>query len=122
MSRNFAHRTLTFHLSLFVMFLFALNATSSFAQQAAAPMPTDISLRPPPGDDDYPIDPYSGPATLTVGPSAGNQFADLQAAIDAARPGDTILLEAGKTFTAVEASFTLRDKGSSTEWITIRSA
>jgi hypothetical protein len=44
---------------------------------------------------------------------------DLQAAINAAQPGDTILLEAGATFVG---NFTLPDKGPSTEYITIRSA
>ena len=52
-------------------------------------------------------------ATLTV-MAGGN----LQAAIDAARPGDTILLEAGATFTG---SYKLPAKGG-TAYITIRSA
>lgn len=52
-------------------------------------------------------------ATITV--SAGG---DLQAAIDAARPGDTILLAAGAVFTG---NYTLPVKGG-TSFITIRSA
>jgi hypothetical protein len=46
------------------------------------------------------------------------QFASLQAAIDAAVPGDTILLRAGETFVG---PFVLRRKASSSQWITIRS-
>lgn len=42
----------------------------------------------------------------------------LQQAIDAAQPGDTILLRAGETFTG---NFVLPDKGASTSYITIRS-
>src|SRR4051812_1610339 len=52
-------------------------------------------------------------ATLTV-----NAGGDLQAAINAARPGDTILLAAGATFTG---SFTLPAKNG-TSYITIRSS
>lgn len=52
-------------------------------------------------------------ATLTV-----NAGGDLQGAIDAARPGDTILIAAGAVFTG---NYTLPDKGGST-YITIRSA
>lgn len=51
--------------------------------------------------------------------SSGCQYSDLQAAIDAAVPGDTILLRAGQTFTG---NFILRNKNtSSTQYITIRS-
>ena len=42
---------------------------------------------------------------------------DLQAAIDAARPGDTILLQAGARFVG---SFVLRDPGATAAFITIR--
>jgi hypothetical protein len=56
-------------------------------------------------------------ATLRVCAS-GCQFASLQAAIDAAAPGDTILLRAGETFVG---PFVLRRKASSSQWITIRS-
>jgi VCBS repeat protein len=52
-------------------------------------------------------------ATLTVG--AGGNF---QAALDAARPGDTILLQAGAVFTG---SFKLPAKGGTT-YITVRSS
>ena len=43
--------------------------------------------------------------------------ANLQSAIDAAQPGDELLLAAGATYTG---NFTLPNKGSSTSWITIR--
>ena len=57
-------------------------------------------------------------ATLTVCAS-GCQFANLQGAIDAAAPGDLILLRAGETFTG---NLILRAKSStSTSYITIRS-
>lgn len=50
--------------------------------------------------------------------SSGCDFADLQSAIDAASPGDTILLRAGETFAG---NVILRAKASSGQWITIRS-
>ncbi|HYH84246.1 MAG TPA: DUF4214 domain-containing protein [Pyrinomonadaceae bacterium] len=53
-------------------------------------------------------------ATLTV-PAGG----DFKAALNAAQPGDTIVLEAGASFTG---PFTLPNKGASTEWITIRTS
>ncbi|HJR61196.1 MAG TPA: hypothetical protein VJ813_17420 [Vicinamibacterales bacterium] len=56
-------------------------------------------------------------ATLRVCAS-GCDFVDLQAAIDAAAPGDTILLRAGETFVG---PFVLRRKAVSTQWIEIRS-
>lgn len=56
-------------------------------------------------------------ATLRVCAS-GCPFTGLQAAIDAAAPGDTILLEAGETFVG---PFILRRKAASSQWITIRS-
>ncbi|CAN5422588.1 hypothetical protein BH23ACI1_BH23ACI1_11250 [soil metagenome] len=49
--------------------------------------------------------------------ASGCQYSGLQAAIDAAAPGDTILLKAGETFVG---PFVLRRKASSTQWITIR--
>jgi hypothetical protein len=59
-------------------------------------------------------------ASSTVLVGAGE---DLQAALEQARPGDTILLEAGATF---RGNFTLPDKqettGQQEQWITIRSA
>lgn len=56
-------------------------------------------------------------ATLRVCAS-GCTYATLQPAIDAAAPGDTILLKAGETFVG---PFVLRAKPASTSWITIRS-
>ena len=54
-----------------------------------------------------------GAATIVV-----NQYDDLQAAFNAARPGDTILLQAGAAFTG---NFVLPAKGGSS-YITVRSA
>ena len=59
----------------------------------------------------------SSAATLRVCAS-GCEYAKLQPAIDAATPGDTILLRAGETFVG---PFILRAKQSSSAWITIRS-
>src|SRR3954469_10743056 len=56
-------------------------------------------------------------ATLRVCAS-GRTYTNVQAAIDAAAPGDTILLRAGETFVG---PFILRAKPASTSWITIRS-
>jgi hypothetical protein len=51
--------------------------------------------------------------------SSGCQYSSVQAAIDAAVPGDTILLRAGQTFIG---NYTLRNKNTtSTQFITIRS-
>jgi hypothetical protein len=50
--------------------------------------------------------------------ASGCEYTNVQAAIDAASPGDTILLRAGETFVG---PFILRAKPSSTSWITIRS-
>jgi hypothetical protein len=50
--------------------------------------------------------------------ASGCAFSDLQAAIDAAQPGDTILLRAGETFVG---PFVLRAKPVSSQWIEIRS-
>jgi hypothetical protein len=51
--------------------------------------------------------------------SSGCQYSSVQAAIDAALPGDTILLRAGQTFVG---NYILRNKNtSSTQFITIRS-
>src|SRR6476661_7275677 len=55
----------------------------------------------------------------TINVAAGG---NLQAAIDAAQPGDTIVLPAGATF---EGSFVLRYKpgtGTDADWITIRTS
>jgi len=57
---------------------------------------------------------YAHASTLTV-----NAGGDLQAALNAARPGDTILLQAGATFTG---NFVLPVKSGSTTDITIRSS
>src|SRR3712207_7601151 len=56
----------------------------------------------------------SAPRTISV--RAGG---DLRRAIEQARPGDTIVLEPGASFTG---PFTLTNKGASEEWITIRSS
>lgn len=56
-------------------------------------------------------------ASLTVCAN-GCDYSNLQTAINAAQPGDTLLLRAGETFTG---NFTLPDKGSSTDVITLRS-
>lgn len=56
-------------------------------------------------------------ATLTVC-SSGCAYTALQPAIDAAAPGDTILLRAGQTFVG---NVVLRAKPASSSWITIRS-
>ena len=48
-----------------------------------------------------------------------NSGDDLQRAIDLARPGDEIILEAGASFTG---TFNLPDKGPSADWIIIRSS
>ena len=61
-------------------------------------------------------------SVATTYPSPARQVrvatgANLQSAIDAAQPGDELLLAPGATFTG---NFTLPDKGSSTAWITIR--
>jgi hypothetical protein len=50
--------------------------------------------------------------------ASGCDYSDLQAAIDAAVPGDTIRLRAGETFVG---PFVLRAKPTSTQWIEIRS-
>ena len=64
----------------------------------------------------------SGADTSTSSSKLVKSGGNLQAALDAARPGDTITLEAGAKFTG---PFTLRNKtGSATdsEWITIQSS
>jgi hypothetical protein len=60
---------------------------------------------------------HAAAATLRVCAS-GCDFSTLQPALDAAAPGDTILLRAGETFVG---NFVLRAKPASTAWITIRS-
>src|ERR1044072_2114854 len=55
-------------------------------------------------------------APRTINVRAGG---DLRRAIEQARPGDTIALEAGASFTG---TFILPDKGASEEWITLRSS
>jgi hypothetical protein len=56
---------------------------------------------------------YPSPARQVRVPAGAN----LQAAIDAAQPGDELLLAPGATFVG---NFTLPNKGSSNNWITIR--
>ncbi|HZT58810.1 MAG TPA: hypothetical protein VFA21_09320 [Pyrinomonadaceae bacterium] len=55
-----------------------------------------------------------GPRTISV--RAGG---DLRRALEEARPGDTITLEAGASFTG---PFTLPNKGASSDWITVRTS
>ena len=55
-------------------------------------------------------------AARTIRVRAGG---DLRRAIEQARPGDTVVLEAGASFTG---PFTLPNKGASEEWITLRSS
>jgi len=59
---------------------------------------------------------YAPPAGNTITVNAGG---NLQNAINSAQPGDTIVLQAGATFTG---PFTLPNKGASTAWIYIRSS
>ena len=59
---------------------------------------------------------YTPPVGNTIAVNAGG---NLQAAINNALPGDTIVLQAGATFTG---TFSLPNKGSSTNWIYIRSS
>ncbi len=59
---------------------------------------------------------YSPPTGNTITVNAGG---NLQTAINNAQPGDTIVLQAGATFTG---TFTLPNKGTSTQWIYIRSS
>ena len=61
------------------------------------------------------VDPCGASTGATVRVPAGG---DLQAAIDAAKPGDTLLLAAGATFTG---NFVLPDKGPDPRCITLRS-
>ena len=53
-------------------------------------------------------------ATINV-----NAGGNLQAALNSAQPGDTIVLQAGASFTG---PFTLPNKGASQEWITVRTS
>ena len=59
---------------------------------------------------------YAPPTGNTITVNAGG---NLQNALNSALPGDTIVLQAGATFTG---TFTLPNKGSSTQWIYIRSS
>src|SRR5688572_32421959 len=63
-------------------------------------------------------DPATGDAATIRVCASGCNFATLQPALDAAVPGDTILLRAGETFVG---PFVLPAKPASTAWITIRS-
>ncbi|MGB8506830.1 MAG: hypothetical protein WCD76_00360, partial [Pyrinomonadaceae bacterium] len=55
-------------------------------------------------------------SAATVNVAAGS---DLQAALNSARPGDTIVLEAGASYVG---PFTLPDKGPSSDYVTVRSS
>src|SRR5207244_1944701 len=81
-----------------------VNVRSVTVSGASTPAPTPTPTPPPPG---------GGGATVTV-PAGGN----LQLAIDAAQPGDTILLTPGATYSG---GFVLPVKSGS-GYITIRSA
>lgn len=59
---------------------------------------------------------YAPPVGNTINVAAGG---NLQAAINSALPGDTIVLQAGATYTG---PITLPNKGASTKWIYIRSS
>src|SRR5215475_7387101 len=107
----------------------AVNAMHGCARQPGGP-PFDASIiesvmnqpRPAtlaPGDPEPPrvlLDTtYVAPAGKTINVMAGG---DVQAAIDQARPGDVIKLQAGETFTG---NFRLPNKSGS-DWIIIRSS
>ena len=86
----------------FIVLLFALSTLANAATLPLAPQTFDTSYLPPAG------------ATITV--AAGG---DLQAAINAAKPGDTIVVEAGASFTG---PFVLPNKTGGNSWIYIRSS
>ncbi len=91
-----------------VFFGFVALLSGVFASPASAALPElprvflDTTYSPPTGN------------TITV-----NAGGNLQTAINNAQPGDTIVLQAGATFTG---TFTLPNKGTSTQWIYIRSS
>jgi hypothetical protein len=105
-----------------------VTATSGNVSKNATVAVSATPVQPPP-----PPDPTGGsvalPALLNTdmpaAPSAGGTIisvaanGDLQAAIDAAKPGDVIELARGGTYTGV---FTLPNKGASNSWIIIRPA
>ena len=94
---------------------------------AVTPPPTTAPITPPPAGTGT----LNGIATLaelprlsvnTAYPTAARQVrvaagANLQTAIDAAQPGDELLLAPGATYVG---NFYLPDKGATTSWITIR--
>jgi len=89
-----------------LVLVLTLAARPSFADQAAgAPAPPRSLVEIPPLP--------SGGRAVTVPPRG-----DLQAALDAARPGDTIVLEAGATYVG---PFTLPNKEGA-GWVTLRSS
>lgn len=91
--------------------LLVLCLVISVAQRPTRPRSSSVSR-----EESGPSPAVRG-ATITV--RAGG---DLQKALDAAQPGDTILLEAGATFVG---SFTLpykRGSGTDADWITIRTS
>jgi hypothetical protein len=91
---------------------FDTNIIESIMNQ---PRPADLA----PGDPEPPRvflnTTYKAPAGKTINVAAGG---DVQAAIDRARPGDVISLQAGATFTG---NFRLPNKSGS-DWIIIRSS
>lgn len=95
--------------------ILALVLTPAFGCAAAAPAAERGESRPPEAPREY-VDTTLVPATgQTIRVHDGD---DLQDAIDVARPGDTIVLDAGATF---KGPFTLPKKGG-TGWVTIRTS
>ena len=95
--------------------ILALALTPAFGCAAAAPAAERAESRPPEAPREY-VDTTLVPATgQTIRVHDGD---DLQDAIDVARPGDTIVLDAGATF---KGPFTLPKKAG-TGWVTIRTS
>ena len=95
--------------------MLALVLTPAFGCAAAAPSAARAEVLPPESPREY--------VDTTLAPAAGQTIRvhdgdDLQDAIDAARLGDTIVLDAGATF---KGPFTLPKK-SGTGWVTIRTS
>ena len=91
---------------LAALFLFCLSIAHSGMVRAVLPELPRVLLNTT----------YAAPVGNTITVNAGG---NLQTAINNAQPGDTIVLQAGTTFTG---PFTLPNKGASTQWIHIRSS